>query len=118
MFGLVGDENPVVIDSLWNKYKTNEESEEQTEFFKMDIAIGTSKLTDDEVDRLIDDLDSISFSRPYYARLFAVEYDNLPENKDDKVVTIELHGGEVPEDVYCDVIDYLNDFPNITYGEV
>ena len=34
MFGLVGKENPVVIDSLWNRYKTNEESESRTEFFK------------------------------------------------------------------------------------
>ena len=118
MFGLVGKENPVVIDSLWNRYKTNEESESRTEFFEMDITIDTSKSTDEEVGKLIDDLESLSFSKPFDGKyFFVVENENLPENRTGEILTIELHGAEVPEDVYRDVIDYLNGFQNISYWE-
>ena len=118
MFGLVGEENPVVIDSLWKHVVDfGRDVEIETQEVNLDIAVETNKLTDEEVDDLIDDLDTISFSKPYDGKYFAIEYDNLPENNGEKIYKIEVHGGEVPEGIYEEVIDLLNDY-GVDYEEV
>ena len=118
MFGCVGEENPVVIDSLWEKShfgRAFEEPSYPAELVNVKIDVDTSILTDDEVNKLINDLERLSYNRNYFGEnYFTVNYD-LPENEDDQVVRIELRGEDCPEEVYCEVIDYLEDSKNITY---
>ena len=106
-------ENPVVIDTLWDRYRTYEP--EVVEKFKFEIDIDTSGLSDGAADELIDDVYFIGFCAND-ENYFDVFYDTLPENKGDKWNKVKIVG-YCNEGIHDNLIDYLNEFPNIRWCE-
>ena len=100
MFGLVGDENPVVIDSLWKSFPDfgRDCDEEEPDKIEVNIDVDTSKLDAETVNTLINRFEEISYeSKDLDGEItFEIDYD-LDENRDVEgneapIVLIQLRG--------------------------
>ena len=98
-------ENPVVIDSLWNKY--HDFDEDETIMFDVDIVIDTRKLDAEQENHLVNAIEDASHSRG-----------NLSVDWDEKFVTGEygekwnriIISGCVEEDALLEIYDLINDY--------
>ena len=116
MFGCVGLENPVVIDSLWDWEYCRDAGRdvEEPEIVTVNIDVDTHYLTDSEVNDLINRLESVSWESEDVCSCgngyFKVDYDldaNRTEDGDEApIVLIELRG-ECEEKIYDKLIDTI-----------
>ena len=119
-------ENSVVIDSLWKGFfdfgrdVVEEYDEEQFgKICRMKIEIDVSKLTDDEIDNLIGEVEDLKekIENCGAKKDFTVNSD-LPVNFNAECKNYQLEIiGKCSENVYLDVLDVLDCCENITYTE-